>query len=386
MKIFQVVPYYPPHVGGMEFYVDYLSKRLARKGNEIKVFTSSDKDYSYREEVNGVEIIRLKVSAKFYNTPIVSSLFMVLSKEDKPDIVDTHQYPVYFSDVSTLFSLLRRIPLFLHVHVIPDARSVFSGTVSDLYYRTFEKLTLRGSSYVIAPSLAYKAMLTRMGVDAARIFVVPYGVDLKRFNPAEKGETFKKRFNYGDARIILTVGRLNYQKGFQYLLKAMPIILRHIRDVKLVIVGDGELWSYLRNLSSSLGLSDNVIFAGSLHQSKIPDAYASADVFVLPSLFESLGISLLEAQAMGKPVVATRVGGAPEALAEDKSGILVEPKKPNDLAEAIIKLLRDQNLANSMGQYARKFMENNFDLEKSVDRVFELYERSSELSQKRFLC
>jgi len=380
VKIFQVVPYFPPHVGGMEFYVEFLSKELAKKGNELKVFTSSDKNFSYCEKVNGVEICRLKVSAKFYNVPIASSLFMALLKEEKPDILDTHQYPVYFSDVSALFSFLRQIPMFLHVHVIPEPRSVFSSFVSNSYYRTCEKFTLKASRYIIAPSFAYKTMLTKMGVDAAKVIVVPYGVDLKRFNPAEKGETFKKRFNYGEAKVILTVGRLNYQKGFQYLLKAMLIVLRHMPNVKLVIVGDGELLTYLRNLSYSLGLSDNVIFAGSLHQSRISDAYASADVFVLPSIFESLGISLLEAQAMGKPVVGTRVGGLPEALVEDKSGILVEPKKPNDLAEAIITLLRDQNLAKSMGQYGRKFIENNFDLEKSVNKVFELYESVLKLS------
>ena len=374
MKIFEVVPYFPPHVGGMEFYAEFLCKQLAKKGNEIKVFTSSNKNFSYYEKVNGVEIYRLKVSAKFYNVPIVSSLFTALLKEEKPDVIDAHQYPVYFSDVSALFSYLRQIHMFLHVHVIPEPKSVFSSFVLNSYYRTCEKLTFKASRYIIAPSFTYKTMLTKMGVDAARITVVPYGVDLKRFNPAEKGEAFKKRFNYGEAKVILTVGRLNYQKGFQYLLKAMPIVLRHIPDVKLVIVGDGELLTYLRNLSYSLGLSNNVIFTGSLPQSRISDAYASADVFVLPSIFESLGISLLEAQAMGKPVVGTRVGGLPEALSEDKSGILVEPKKPSNLAEAIVTLLRDQNLAKSMGQYGRKFVENRYDLEKSIDRIVELYE------------
>lgn len=374
MKIFQVVPYFPPHVGGMEFYVQFLCRQLAEEGNELTVFTSSDKDFSYWEKVDGIRICRLKVSARFYNTPIATSLLSALLREEKPDVVDAHQYPVYFSDVSATFSFLRKVPLFLHVHVIPERRSVFSGCISSIYYRTFEELTLKESHCVIAPSFAYKTMLTRMGVNPAIIVVVPYGVDLKRFNPAVKGDTFRKSFGLGEAKVVLTVGRLNYQKGFQYLLKAMPIVLRQVPDAKLVIVGDGELLPYLRDFSCSLGLSDNVVFTGSLPQSGIVEAYASADVFVLPSLFESLGISMLEAQAMGKPVVGTRVGGLPEALAEDKSGILAEPKKPNDLAKAIVTLLRDQNLAKSMGRYGRKFVENKYDLEKSIDHVFELYE------------
>ena len=314
VKIFQVVPYYPPHVGGMEFYVQYLSEQLAKYGNEVKVFTSSDKDFSYCEEVNGVEICRLKVSAKFYNTPIVSSLFMTLLKEETPDVLDAHQYPVYFSDVSALFSSLRKVPMFLHVHVIPDRKSVFSGFVLNSYYRTCEKLTLQASHCIIAPSFAYKVILTKMGVNPSRIKIVPYGVDLRRFNLAEKGENFKKLFSYGNAKVILTVGRLNYQKGFQYLLRAMPTVLRQIPNVKLVIVGNGELLSNLHRLSNSLGLGDNVIFTGSLPQASICEAYAASDLFVLPSVFESLGISLLRSSGNGKASCRYKSGWSPRGF------------------------------------------------------------------------
>ena len=377
VKIFQVVPYYPPHIGGMEFYVEYLSTRLAEKGHEVKVFTSSDKNYSYNEVVNGVNVCRVKISSKFYNVPIANSLFSILLNEEKPDVIDAHQYPVYFSDVASLVSFLRKIPMFLHVHVVPDPKSVFSGFVLKSYYRLFERFTLQASQCIIAPSHVYQLMLARMGVNPERIRVVPYGVDLRRFNPAQNGSDFRKRFGLEGSKVILTVGRLNYQKGFHYLLKAMPKILRAVPNAKLVIVGEGELLSYLKGISKSLGLSNSVVFTGVLAQSSISEAYASADVFVLPSLFESLGISLLEAQAMEKPVVGTRVGGLPEALAEGKSGILVEAKKPNELAKATIRLLLDQSLAKSMGQYGRKFVESHYDLEKSVDKVLALYENAN---------
>jgi glycosyltransferase involved in cell wall biosynthesis len=360
----------------MEFYVEYLSNQLANKGNEVKVFTSSDRNYSYTENMNGVEVCRFKISAKFYNVPISNNLLSSLLRIEKPDILDAHQYPVYFSDMSSLASSLRKIPLFLHVHVVPDPKSVFSGFVLKSYYRFFERFTLKESQYVIAPSQVYKLMLARMGVNLERIEVIPYGVDLRRFNPSRDGGNFKKLFNLEGSRVILTVGRLNYQKGFHYLLAAMPKILLQVPNAKLVIVGEGELMKYLKDLSYSLGLRNNVVFTGVLPQSSISEAYASADVFVLPSLFESLGISLLEAQAMAKPVVGTRVGGLPEAMAEGKSGILVEPKKPKALAEAVVTLLRDQNLSKSMGINGRRFVEDRYDLEKSIDHVFKLYERA----------
>ena len=377
LKIFQVVPYYPPHTGGMEFYVEYLSTRLAAKGHEVKVFTSSDKNYSYTQVVDGVEVCRLKVSSKFYNVPISTSLFSTLMSREKPDVVDAHQYPVYFSDVASLVSSLRKVPLFLHVHVVPDAKSVFSGFALKFYYQLMERFTLQASQCIIAPSHVYQLMLARMGVNPERIVVVPYGVDLRRFHPAQCGGDFKRRFGLEGSKVILTVGRLNYQKGFHYLIKAMPKILRAVPNAKLVVVGEGELLSYLKGVSNSLGLSNHVVFTGVLSQSSISEAYACADVFVLPSLFESLGISLLEAQAMNKPVVGTRVGGLPEALAEGKSGILVEAQKPNELAKATIKLLLDKDLAKSMGLYGRKFVVENYDLEKSVDKVLALYENAN---------
>jgi glycosyltransferase involved in cell wall biosynthesis len=374
MKIFQVVPYYPPHIGGMEFYVEYLSRKLVEKGHVVKVFTSSNRSYSYREVRNCVEVCRVKVSGKFYNVPIANSLTISLLNEEKPDIINTHQYPVYFSDVSALVSSLRSIPLFLHVHVVPDPKSVFSGFVLKSYYRFFERFTLHASRCIIAPSQAYRVMLIRMGVNPEKIRVAPYGVDLSRFNPAQNSENFKKYFNLEGSKVILTVGRLNYQKGFHHLLKAMPKILLQVPNAKLVIVGEGELMTNLRNLSNFLGIANRVIFTGALSQSSVNEAYASADVFVLPSLFESLGISMLEAQAMGKPVVGTRVGGLPETLIENKSGILVEAEKPNELAKATIRLLLDQDLAKSMGQYGRKFIERSYDLEKSIDKILSLYE------------
>jgi len=377
LRIFQVVPYYPPHIGGMEVYVEYLSRKLAQKGHEVKVFTSSDRTYSYTENLNGVEVYRIKVSAKFYNTPISNTLLSTLLNLEKPDVIDAHQYPIYFSDISTIAASFKKVPLFLHVHVVPDPKSAFSDIVLKTYYGFVERFTLQASKCIIAPSRMYQRMLTRLGVNGERIVVVPYGVDLDRFHPTLEGADFKKRFKLEGSRVILTVGRLNYQKGFHFLIEAMPRILQQVPNAKLVVVGEGELKGYLKSLANSLGLSENVVFTGVLPQPVIAEAYSAADVFVLPSLFESLGISMLEAQAMEKPVVGTRVGGLPEALAEGKSGILVEAKKPEELANAAVKILKNNDLATSMGKFGRKFVEKNYDLEKSIDKVLSYYSSST---------
>ena len=374
MKIFQVLPYYPPHVGGMEFYVQKLSEDLAARGHEVTVFTSSNSCFSGGcEEVNGVRVFRLRTLAKAYNVPIVPSLFKKLLHEEKPDILHAHQYPVFFSDVSAAVSQFRREVLLLHVHVIPESVSAFSGLVSKMYYRTVGRLAFRTAHRVITPSSAYKTMLAGIGVEPKKIRVVPYGIDLSRFH-SKDGESFRKRYGCEGSNVILTVGRLNYQKGFQYLLKAMPMVIKHFQNAKLVIVGDGEQITYLRDLTQSLGLCNSTIFTGAIPPMEIPEAYAAADVFVLPSLFESFGIALIEAQAAGKPVVSTRVGGAPEALQEDKTGFLVDPKDSEQLGKAIIRVLSNEKLAREMGENGKKFVGARFDMRYIVDKVTAMYE------------
>jgi len=374
MKIFQVVPYFPPHIGGMEFYVQRLSEELAARGHEVIVFTSSKAGFPYYDKVNGVKICRLKTLTKVYNVPIAPSLFWKLLQEKKPDIVHAHQYPVFFSDVSAAMSKLRRMVLLLHVHVISEPKSAFSSFISEMYYRTLGRLTFKTAPGVITPSFAYKSKLFEMGVEPEKIRVIPYGIDLSRFHFKNDGEAFRKRYNCDGSSVILSVGRLNYQKGFQYLLKAMPIVLQQIPDAKLVIVGDGEQFTYLNELSQSLGLGNSVIFTGGIPPMDIPDAYAAADVFVLPSMFESFGIALIEAQAAGKPVVGTRVGGAPEALRENETGFLVGPRDSEQLGEAIIRVLSNEELAREMGENGKKFVEAQFDIRNIVDKVTDIYE------------
>lgn len=371
-----MVPYFPPYIGGQEIYVKMLSEELAERGHDVVVFTSSDTSYSYEDRVNGVEICRLKVLSKFYNVPIAPSLFRRLLQEWKPDIVHAHQYPVFFSDLSALVYRFKRTPFLLHIHIISNPKSFFSHLLSSLYYGTAGRFTINCAQAIITPSSAYKSLLSGKGVAPDKIKVVPYGIDLGRFHPNNDGSWFKKKYGCDGSRVILSVGRLNYQKGFSYLIKAMPNVLRHFSDVKLVIVGEGEDLAYLRGISKRLGLEESILFTGAMSSSEIPEAYAAADVFVLPSIFESFGIVLIEAQATGKPVVCTRVGGVPEAVVDGKTGLMVEPQKPDELTNAIIAILSDRKMAKSIGERGRRYVEDKFGWDSIVDEVVNLYEEA----------
>jgi glycosyltransferase involved in cell wall biosynthesis len=381
MKIFQVVPYYPPHIGGMEFYVQRLSEQLTALGHEVKVFTSSNEAYQSTYKLNNVPIYAFKTMTKIYNVPIVPSLFMKLIEEEKPDVIHTHQYPVFLSDISALVAQIRKIPLVVHVHVVSDRKSLLSGLISKTYYSTLGLRTLKAADAVVVPSLAYKTKMVEMRVNATKVRVVkviPYGIESEKFRSQTNTESFKAKYNCSNSIIILSVGRLNYQKGFQFLIKAMPDVLQKVPNAKLIIVGEGEDRSFLIKLAESLKISGSVIFTGGLPQAELPNAYSAASLFVLPSLFESFGISLIEAQASGKPVIGTKSGGAPEALIEGKTGLLVNPGNPKALSEAILRILTDNALAFEMGIKGKAFVESQFDIKAIVGKVVELYQQTIE--------
>ena len=169
LRIFQVAPYFPPHLGGMETYLYMLSKELAERGHDVTIFTSSDKSFSYKENVDGLEVYRVSPIGKIYNVPIAPSLLPTLIRKRKPDVVHGHQYPVFFSDVSSMASRFLTTPFLLHVHVVAEPKSLFSNLVSSVYYRTIGKFPLNHASLVVTPSFAYKRTLLQMGVSEQKI-------------------------------------------------------------------------------------------------------------------------------------------------------------------------------------------------------------------------
>lgn len=215
-----------------------------------------------------------------------------------------------------------------------------------------------------------------MHINPKKLQVIPYGIDTKKFQNNPNGEAFKIKYNCNWHKVILSVGRLNYQKAFHYLIKAMPKILKKIPKVKLIIVGEGEQSTYLNQLANFLGVKESVIFTGALDQNQISDAYAACDIFVLSSQFESFGISLIEAQAAGKPVIGTKVGGLPEALLDRQTGFLVDFGDIGQLEDNIIHLLSDEKIAKEIGKKGKAFVENQFSTQRSVDSIINLCERT----------
>jgi glycosyltransferase involved in cell wall biosynthesis len=215
------------------------------------------------------------------------------------------------------------------------------------------------------------------GVPDRKIRVVGNGVDVDRLpaptHPRLRGELVGS----ADRAVVLTIARLDAQKGLEYLLTAAA----DVPNAVFVLVGEGREQPALEAKARMLGVADRVRFLG--HRDDVPDLLAACDLFVLPSLYEGLPLSVLEAMASARPVVATAIAGTSEAVVHGETGLLVPPADPTGLAGAIRALLVDGALARRMGEAGRARVCREFSLRRMIDRVTEVYDELLQRTERR---
>jgi phosphatidylinositol alpha-1,6-mannosyltransferase len=187
------------------------------------------------------------------------------------------------------------------------------------------------------------------------------GVDGERFRPDVNPRLIRDRYGLDGARVLLTVGRLVERKGHDVVIRALRRVSEAIGPVRYLIAGSGSEERRLRALAADLGCADEVIFIGHVSDEDLPPLYAACDVFVMPSRalqerdgIEGFGIVFLEAGASGKPVIGGRSGGITDAVLDGTTGVLVNPQDVEEIAEALIRLLRDREDAARMGEEGRR--------------------------------
>ena len=210
--------------------------------------------------------------------------------------------------------------------------------------------------------------------DPKKMVKIYSGIELERFTPVpeEEKKRLRKQWGLGEQDAVVgIVSKLWEGKGHVLLIEAFREIRRRKRDAKLLVVGEGYLLKDLKNLVDQYGLNDAVVFTG--FQSEVASILATFDVAVLPSLFEGMGRVLVEAMAMEKPVVASRVGGIPDLVEHGVNGYLVSPGDTKGLEQAICTILDDPSLARRMGNEGRKRISNQFSaatMVHSIERVY----------------
>ena len=316
-------------------------------------------------EALGVRVVNLNMKNRF-DAFALSRLYRLVKRE-KFHILHTHLFRAH------LFGLpigkLAGIPVCIStVHNIED---YFSNPLIGFLLRRNYNFTHK----IIAISTAVKETIVKdIRVVPDKIATIHYGLEYSsKKTPVLKTDIRHKLGIEEDIPLIGTVGRLAIQKGHRYLIEAFPTVKEEFPTAKLLIVGhdDKGLREDLEGLIARLGLEGEVFLPGYLDGVSVMN---SIDVFVLPSLWEGLGLVLLEAMAAGKPIVASRVSAIPEIVIDGETGILVPPKNPKALADAISNMLRNPERSREMGIKGQKRLVQEFSVDKMIVETEKIYE------------
>jgi len=259
-----------------------------------------------------------------------------------------------------------------NVEFLPEGDRGWSARKRSVHRVLYRRGARRVSRFVAVSDEVRASILSQLGPIADRIRTIPNGVDPERFR--RDGDRFALRRELGvdrDAPLILTVGRLTEQKGHRYLLEATASVLHTHRDLHLLLVGEGELRDALARQAEESGIAAHVHFLGV--RDDVPSLLASADLFVLPSLWEGLSVALLEAMVSGMPIVATDVSGTRQAMVPGETGLVVPPRDAGALAGAIDRLLSDPVQAHAVGRSARDRAAKSFGARAQAAAYLDLY-------------
>jgi len=350
-----------------------LGAEIVSTGHRVKVVAPGDKDIPRQETMNGVEIhrffymiphsqqrltygsgipanlkksIRAKLQVPLF---LIAFLKKALSVCSDCDVI--HGHWIASGLIGVVLKHLYGKPLVVTAH-----GSDIHGMNTKLG-RNIVRIALKKADCIITVSEDLNLKLLSWGVDRDKIRVVPNGVNITDF-PGCKVDTLRLRLDLSqDRKYVLFVGRLVPVKGVEFLLRAIPEIEQEIKNVSVILIGDGQETAFLRRLSVQLNVSKKVHFLGTQAHTKVAEFMAACDLLVLPSLSEGLPVTILEAMASGIPIVATNVGGIPELIKNGENGILVPPMDVPALSRAIVRLLTMDNARETFGARGREVID-----------------------------
>jgi len=388
LKILSVIPYFYPaeFFGGPVKIAFDLGKELVKKGNEVFVYTSDALDLNNRVkkkeiEMDGMHVhyfknlsmLSVKTSRLFFTPEMYKQLYLDLSSLDPFDIIHVHEYSTYQNIIVRQLAKKYGVPYVLQAHgSLPVIGREGRRWVFDSF---FGYRLLKDAARVIALNRMEFDQYSLAGVPTEKIALVPNGIDLAQFADLPNRGCFRRKFGIDEnKRILLFLGRLNKIKGLDTLAIAFKQVVEELKDVILVIAGpdDGYLNS-LKNLVSSLKIGDNVLLVGPLYGDDKLSAYIDADVFVLPSEYETFPVTILEAYACSKPVIASDVGSLNDLVLEEVTGLLVEAGSADKLSQSVISLLNDPKKAREMGLNGKKLVYKNYNTGKIAEMFETIY-------------
>lgn len=358
MNILHVYKDYYPVLGGIENHIKALAEAQAAEGHQVTVLVCDPAYHTTITTLNGVKVIKAGRTATLASMPVSLSQPIILARQ-RPDIV--HIQSPYPLGEAANWVIGRGLAT-----VISYQSDVVRQKTLLRFYGPILKRVLKAADGILVNNPRYIQTSTWLQPVRDKCRVVPIGIDTDRFAFRPTGVTT------GNLKLLF-VGRLRYYKGLDTLLHALV----KAPSAHLTIVGIGPMQAEWQGLTSKLDLGERVDFVGEVDDNHLPDFYAQADVFVLPSnaRSEAYGIVLLEAMASGLPCISTELGTGTSWIVQDGvTGFVVPPKDPLALAEAVNKLVADESLRQQFAQAGLERVNSEFTEAIMVKRIMALYE------------
>lgn len=369
MKVLQISKFYPPDLGGIEAVARDLSAGFVRQGVEVEVLCAHKRCvFSEERDACGVRITRAANLGMWLSTSMAPGLvWQALRRRGEPDIVHVHM-PDPLAALAVWCGRPRG-KVVLHWH-----SDVVRQRIARHVYGPLERWLLRRADAVIATSPPYLETSPRLQSVRGKCVVIPIGAPPPE--PAEPRRIERIRQRHGGKRIVFSLGRMTYYKGWDVLADAA----RHLPEDVVVVIGGGgpELPQY-RALADDPGIAGRVVFIGPVSHADLEAYFALAEVFCMASTVraEAYGVAVLEAMARGVPVVSTDIPGSGLGWLQqhEVTGLKVPPNQPRALAAALQRMLADPALRRRCGEGGRARWAEHFSAETMADLTLSLYRR-----------
>ena len=364
--------------GGASLVAYYLAIEMAKRGHEIDVFTTSIDSKDSIEKHGNMTVYRYGTNFRVLTSNISFGMFRKPAKH-VVDIAHTH-FDIPPGPLAGLrYAKRKNVPLVVTYH--GDWVEGYGGFIRRagvfFHNKYLVDKVLSYADVIISPSEYYINESRFLGKYRDKIVVIPNGINSGDFDIGySKGECRKRLGLPLDKKILLFFGYLAPYKGPDVLVNAMSKIIKHVPDTELVFAGKGVMREELERLSKNLGTENNVRFAGFVDNDLKGSYYKAADIFCLPSMMstECYPLTILEAMACGVPIVASKIGGIPDAVKAGENGLLVQARDSELLADAIIYLLENEDVRERMGKSGRERVKD-YSWERIAEETEKVYEK-----------
>jgi len=366
-----------------------MTHELAKRGHHITVCVSltsvfdAERISSLRRMMleNGIEVYYFPYSIRFANFCITPRIVSFCLREiRKFNLIHIHDARAFQSMIVAFFAWLFRIPYVVQPHgafFSPLPKSTIVRLLRSFLDMTISRRIVENCSRILVLSVTEAEEYLDHGVKAERITVIRNGIDVTEYENLPKRGRFRERHNIAaHNQLVLCLGRIHEIKGIDVLVRAFARLVKHMRYIgaMLAIVGpDHGYLITLKALIKELEMEKQILILSPIYARDKLEAYVDSDICIIPSIYETFSMVLLEACVCGRPVIASRVGGLKDLVLNNDTGLLVEPGNVVQLVNSMVFMLDDPNRAKAMGLRGREYVCKNFSIERAVDEIVTLY-------------